>query len=234
MKKIYLMILAISAFAASCSSPYYPEYVPIVSLGSSTSNLFCESEEGECSVRVISNVDYEATIISGHEWVSFADTDSATRICHRNTDLKFNYFRNNNVKRVAHVVLSADTRHDTIKIKQHGCYPEHFEIHDTSKEQFSLENGTRMVVDWDGGDVSFRLNASCADHQISTWTPDTSVISGFKVENKVVSFIVAQNNELQPRIVNFQVSYVDGWGDVQALKLSIRQEYNPDLDDEME
>ena len=47
MKRIFVIILAVSAFLASCSSPYYPEYVRVVSLGANTSSLMCENTEGE-------------------------------------------------------------------------------------------------------------------------------------------------------------------------------------------
>ena len=88
MRKIFGIIVAASALFASCSSPYYPEYVPVVSLGASTSNLICESEEGSCSLNVISNVEYTATIISGSEWLSFKHVAGTTYSgsgypCHR-------------------------------------------------------------------------------------------------------------------------------------------------------
>ena len=79
MKKIFGIVVAVSAFLASCSSPYYPEYVPVVSLGANTSALVCENVEGSSSLNVISNMEYTATIISGTEWLSFADTDSSVR-----------------------------------------------------------------------------------------------------------------------------------------------------------
>ena len=232
MKKIYVLILAAAAFVVSCSSPYYPEYVPIIALGINVDDVVCESEEGQCSVSVISNVEYDATIISGHEWLSFTDINGLTRTGSGNDVLKFKYFQNNNDKRVARVVVSAGTRRDTVKIKQKGCYPDELAIHDTSKDMFSLENGTRMEADWEGGEYSFRLRTSALSHHITAWTPDPSVITKFHIENNVVTLTVAQNNELQPRTVNFQVQYIDGWDEVQALKLSLRQKYNPALVEE--
>jgi hypothetical protein len=64
---------------------------------------------------------------------------------------------------------------------------------------------------------------------LKAWTPDPSVITKFHIENDIVTLTVAQNNEMQPRVVNFQLSYLDGWDDEQVLKLSIRQKYNPEL-----
>ena len=225
MKKIFVIILAVSAFMASCSSPYYPEYVRVVSLGASTSNLICENTEDYCSLSVISNVEYDATLISGTEWLSFADTDATSIKSSGNGILEFKHLQNNNVKRVAHLVLSADARRDTIRIKQKGRFEEFLEIHADDQSKFSLEDGTRMPVAWEGGDISVRLRTTCLDHQLSGWTSDNTVVSNFRFENGVFTFNVAANDEQQPRIVTIQVSYIDGWEDKQILEFSIRQNY---------
>lgn len=231
MKKIFVTILAVAALA-SCSSPYYPEYRPIVSLGAETSNLVVENTEDICRLAIISNVEYNATIISGSEWLSFADTEGTVRIGSGNEAVEFKHLANLNEKRVARLVLSADTRRDTIKIKQKGRTEDFIEIHDNDKELFSMENGTRMPIGWEGGEVSFRLRTSCMDHQLSAWSADETIVNGFKFENGLCTFFVSANDELQPRIVLFQISYIDGWGDKRVLELSIRQAYNEDLAEE--
>ena len=171
MKKIFVAILAVAALA-SCSSPYYPEYRPIVSLGAETSNLVVENTEDICRLAIISNVEYNATIISGSEWLSFADTEGTVRIGSGNEAVEFKHLANLNEKRVARLVLSADTRRDTIKIKQKGRTEDFIEIHDSDKGLFEMENGTRMPIGWEGGEVSFRLRTSCMDHQLSAWSAD--------------------------------------------------------------
>jgi hypothetical protein len=97
-----------------------------------------------------------------------------------------------------------------------------------------MEDGTRMPVEWEGGEISFRLRTSCMDHELSGWSSDKTILNGFKFQNGVCSFFVAANDEQQPRIVTFQISYVDGWDDVKALELTIRQDYNRDLADDKE
>ena len=231
MKKIFVAILAVAALA-SCSSPYYPEYRPIVSLGAETSNLVVENTEDICRLAIISNVEYNATIISGSEWLSFADTEGTVRIGSGNEAVEFKHLANLNEKRVARLVLSADTRRDTIKIKQKGRTEDFIEIHDSDKGLFEMENGTRMPIGWEGGEVSFRLRTSCMDHQLSAWSADETIVNGFKFENGLCTFFVSANDELQPRIVLFQISYIDGWGDKRVLELSIRQAYNEDLAEE--
>jgi hypothetical protein len=225
MKKIFVTILAVAALA-SCSSPYYPEYRPVVALGAETSNLIVENTEDICRLAIISNVEYDATIISGSEWLSFADTEGVVRKGYRNEAVEFKHLQNNSAKRVACLVLSADTRRDTIKIKQKGRFEDFLDPHDDDKELFSMEDGTRIPVEWEGGEFSFRLRTSCLDHELSGWSADNKILNGFKFENGLCTFKVAENDEMQPRIVAFQISYVDGWGDKNILDLSIRQEYH--------
>ncbi|MBO5961723.1 MAG: lipoprotein [Alistipes sp.] len=233
MKKIFVTILAVAALA-SCSSPYYPEYRPVVSLGAETSSLVCENTEDFCRLAVIANIEYEATIISGSEWLSFADTEGTVRPGKGNEAIEFKHLQNNNDKRVARLVLSSYSRRDTIKIKQKGRFEDYLAIHDDDKEHFSMDNGTRMPVEWEGGEISFRLRTSCLDHELSGWSSDKTILNGFKFQNGVCSFFVAANDEQQPRIVTFRISYVDGWEDEKFMELTIRQGYNPDLVDDKE
>ena len=231
MKKIFVMILAVVALA-SCSSPYYPEYRPIVALGAETSALVVDNTEDFCKLAIISNVEYNATIVSGSEWLSFTDTEGTVRVGSGNEAIEFRHLQNNNEKRAACLVLSSDTRRDTVKIKQKGRFEDYLALHDEDKTKlFTLEDSTRMEVDYAGGEQSFRLRTSCLDYQLSGWSADKNILNDFKFENGVCSFFVAENNEQQPRIVAFHISYIDGWGDKKTLELSIRQKYNPDLAD---
>jgi hypothetical protein len=224
MKKIFVVILSVMALAA-CSSPYYPEYRPLVALGAETSALVCENTEDNVNLRVISNVEFDATLTSGTEWLKFADENGeaipdVVFSGSGNMSLKFKHLQNNNEKRVAYLVLSSDTRRDTVKIKQKGRFEDFLDIHDDDKERF--ENN-RLEVESDGGDVSFRLRTSCMDHELSAWTSDKTIVSGFKFENSVFSFRVSENDEQQPRIVTIRISYVDGWDDTKTLEFTIRQ-----------
>ena len=207
MKKIFGFVVAVSAFLASCTSPYYPEYVPVVSLGANTSALVCESEEGSASLNVISNVEYTATIISGNEWLSFADVNGDTYTGNGNTVLVFNHRANNHDKRVARMVLAAETRRDTVKIKQKGYFEDYLSIHPEDVEaQMPLENGTRMLIPEKGGEYKLRLRTSCLDHQLSFYTDRPDAIVDFKVSNGVFSFRVKENVDAQPRSMVVELS----------------------------
>ena len=228
MKKIIVMVLSFSAFLASCSAPYYPEYVPVVSLGASTRALVVENDENTCALNVISNMEYTASIISGYEWLSFTDTDSTVRKGTGNTVLEFKHFANNHDKRVAYLVLAAESRRDTIRIKQKGNFEDFLEMHPDDQEQYlTMESGTRMLVPELGGEYQLRLKTSCQDHEVKCWTDTPNSVVDFAVENKVLSFRVKQNVEGQPIIIRVKLSYVDGWDDTHSYEFSIKQQFDP-------
>jgi hypothetical protein len=84
-----------------------------------------------------------------------------------------------------------------------------------------------MEIEEAGGDYSIRLKTSCLDHEISFWTDEPKVVTNFKVENGVLSFHVDVNKDKQPRILNVELSYIDGWDDKVVLPFSIRQKFDP-------
>lgn len=228
MRKIFVTILVVAASLASCSAPYYPEYVPIVALGANTSNLVCENTEDECSLHVISNVEYKATIISGSEWLSFADTEEFVRVGKGNETIVFNHRVNNHGKRVARLVLSAESRRDTIRIKQKGCFEDFLEFHPADVDTYlTLNNKTRMEIEEEGGDYALRLKTTCLDSDILFWTDRTDIVTNCRVENGVFKFHINVNDEMQPRIFNIELSYIDGWDDKRTLPFSVRQKFNP-------
>lgn len=224
MRRISLIVVAFVAFLASCSSPYYPEYVPIISLGSQTESLVCENDEGVVSLNVLSNVDYTATLLDGRDWLNFTDTDLFVREGSGNDILEFRHIANNHDKRVAHLELASGDRKQIIKIKQKGYFEDYLEIHPEDKTNYLPDN--RMIVRSMGAAPVIRLKTSCLDHQITCKSDIADAISDMKVENKVLSFTVNQNNDGQPRLITIELSYVDGWEDVKTMSFTIYQGYN--------
>lgn len=222
------MLISVSAFVVSCV-PYNPEYVPVVSLGANTDDVIIGSEAGTCSFNVISNLDYEALIVEGETWLSFEDIEGTVRPGSGNGVLKFNYRTNNHGRRVARVVLAAETRRDTVCIKQESAYPEFLEIHPADVEKyFILEEGTRISVAEEGEFFQLRLQTSCLDHEITCWTDQPHMISDFSIENNLLSFRVLKNQEGQPRIANVELSYINGWDEKVVYGFSVKQFFNYD------
>ena len=231
MKKIFVTILAFSALFVSCSSPYYPEYVPIIALGASSEVVVCENDENQVSFNVISNVDYEATIISGTEWLSFANHSKANVSGSGNGVITLAHRANQHNKRVAKLVLFSGSRTDTVKVKQKGYWEEYLAFDKSNlvewQNHFPLENNTQMNVAEAGGEFAILLDTSCQDHEILFWTDYPEYVQEFRVENGYLKFKVLANTEGQPHIINVELSFIDGWGDKQSLPFTIRHNYNP-------
>lgn len=222
MKKILFFLF--SALVVSCTSPYYPEYVPVVSLASTTDAVVCENSEGRFRLNILSNVDYTATLRTGSDWLRFADTDDIVRQGSGNDIVEFVHHANNHDKRVAELVLSAKGVDRVVKIKQKGVVEDFIEFHPEDKVNiFTEENNTRMICSKEKRDVEVRLRTSCLDHEISCRCDYTNAISSFEIKNKVLKFTLNENNEGQPRIIDVTLSYVDGWGDTKSLVFSIKQ-----------
>ena len=226
MKKIF--VIAISALMASCFSPYYPEYVDIISLGANTDTIVCENGEGEVSLSILSNVEYNATIETGTEWLRFADTESTVRVGKGNESIDFVHMANNHDKRVANLVITAGDVKRVVKIKQKGHFEDYLELHpEDAAGKFTGSDG-RMPIAVNGEKVVLRLKTSCLDHEIAWAVDHATAISDFKIENRVASFSVGENKEGMPRIINFTLSYVDGWNDTKTLTFALKQAYKPE------
>ncbi len=226
MKKILVIILVLSAFAMSCTTPYYPEYRRLVSLGAYTGDVIVEREAGETSFPVASNVDYEARIISGETWLSFADAEGLSVNKSGNSTVFLKYNKVSQGPRVARIVLSAENRHDTVKIKQKGNYDEFLEMHPADKAKYlTLKDGTRMSVAEEGGKFEIRLEYSCRDTDIKVWVSHPEVITACNIENRVFSFEVLPNKTMQPNIMDVKLSFINGWEEEVELTFSIRHEY---------
>lgn len=224
MKKILFFL--ISAFAVSCTSPYYPEYVPVVSLGTTTDALICENGEGTARLSILSNVPYTATLRTGSDWLSFSDTDEPFRSGTGSEVVEFVHRANNHDKRVAELVLTAEGVERVVKIKQKGCFDDFIEFAPDTKEILTEEDNTRMLCTKEQRDVELRLRTSCLDHEISCRCDYANAISSFEIKNSVLRFTLNENNEGQPRIIDVTISYVDGWGDTQSLHFSIKQTHH--------
>ena len=226
MKKIF--VIAISALMASCFSPYYPEYVDIISLGANTDTIVCENGEGEVSLSILSNVEYTATLETGTEWLRFADTESAVRVGNGNESIDFVHMANNHDKRVANLVIEAGNVKRLVRIKQKGHFEDFLELHpEDLAGKFTGSDG-RMPIAVNGEKVALRLKTSCLDHEITCTVDHATAISDIKIDNRVLSFSVAENEEGMPRIINFTLSYVDGWDDTKTLAFALKQAYKPE------
>ena len=206
-----MALVALSLAFASCR--YHEQaFVDVVELGAAQKSLEVPSYGGDCTCVVFSNKEYTATIISGENWLSFADSDALERSCAGSGQLTFHYRDNNTGKRMARIVLASDYRRDTIAVKQHGPYTEFLEI--------DAENVSAPV-----GGLEYRLQieTNLLNESISVSTDNTKMITDLKIYSNVLSFTVTRNETRNPRSAFVYVSHIDGWNEEQRTVIEVKQ-----------
>ena len=221
MKKILSIIAIAAACCASCIDGYVYDdahYAEHVSLGATEKEIICEPTEGTCVFNVLTNCDYEASIISGENWTSFADTDLlSTKRTVNDKVLTFDYKANNAGNRVAKIVLAAGNRRDTIAIKQKGLYDEHVEV-----------STTTVAAPVEGGTFSVRTEIyGLLEKDLKISTIHTDIVTNILMDdNKVLSFDVLPNKTQNPRTAEIIISFVNGWGETEKTVITVNQTWH--------
>lgn len=223
MKKLFaISILIAASFCTSCIDGYVYDdarYETEVVLGATEKVLFAESTDGQCSLNVITNCDYEARIISGEKWASFSDSDQlATPRAAYEKVLSFNYDANTAGPRVAKVVLSAEGRRDTIAIKQYGLY----------EESVTVVGDTTIAAPVNGGHFTRRIEfMGLLEKDIKISCAQTDIVSNIILDdNKVLSFDVLKNETQNPRTAKVEIAYVNGWGEKKSAVVTVNQTWH--------
>lgn len=223
MKKLFaISVFVAAALCTSCIDGYVYDdahYVDEIALGAVEKSIECPSTDGTCSFNIVTNCDYEARIISGDKWASFSDTDqlSTARGSYEKV-LSFNYDANMAGPRVAHIVLSAKERRDTIAIKQHGLY----------EEAVTLVGESTIAAPVKGGHFELRIEfTGLLEKDITISTLQTDIISNINLDdNKVLSFDVLANNTQNPRTAKIEISYVNGWKEKSTTIITVNQTWH--------
>ena len=223
MKKILLTtVIAVSALFVSCSYTDAWE-VPTIKLGAYEKVFKPTPEEGDLTIRATSNVAFEAHIVKGSEWIKFADTVEPVLACSGSRDIHVHYGANLYGKRVGHIVLCAESRRDTVFVKQHGVYEDNFSIYDEDKALFA--SGTTLEVPEAGKSYSIRINCTEIAANVKAKTTDPDFVTNLLFEHDVLSFTVEPNTYERPRQAQVELAYVNGWNEKEVLTIYIDQEY---------
>lgn len=221
MKKILSIMFIAAACCTSCIEGYVhddADYVDLIALGAVEKEMICEVGAGNCAFNVLTNCDYNATIISGQNWASFADTDQFdTQRTVNDKVLVFDYKANNAGPRVAKVVLAAGTRRDTIAIKQKGLY----------EESVLVETST-INAPVEGGHYEVRTEIyGLLERDLKISTINTDIVTNISIDdNKVLLFDVLSNDTQNPRKAEIVVSFVNGWGENKKTVITVNQTWH--------
>ena len=211
MKNIITISFVVLLAATSCKFQD-PAFIDVVEMGAAEKSQIVPRYGGDCTFDVYSTVPYDATIISGNNWLSFAQSEASQTHHEGSGVLHFHYRDNNEGKRVAYVVLSAEYRRDTIAIKQNGPYTEFLEV-ETSAVKAPVT----------GLEYSLPIETNLLNDAISVYTDNASMVTNLRIYSNVLHFTVTNNTTRNPRSAFVYVSYVDGWDEEQRAVISVTQ-----------
>ena len=224
-----LLLAATAIFAVSCVVDE-ADYTSDVDLGANivddkgkvVRELNVTADAGSLEIEVFSNKTYKVEVVKGADWVSVKETPASGGKSEMmlSGDGKFyvNYDRNARFRRMGQIVLSAETRVDTIRIKQVGPVDATIELPDS-----------RVFLDKNGGDVRIRfiskLDFKDINIEVDYADPnETGWLSDFERVNNFLTFRVSDNySELPSRKAVVTFSYTDDWGELVSDKMSVMQ-----------
>ena len=210
MKKI-LTIVLLSLTLGSCK--YHEQaFIDVIEMGATQKSIEVPSYNGNCIFDIYSNVEYDATIISGESWLNFTDSNETQTHRLGTGQLGFHYKDNNTGKRIARIVLSSGYRRDTIAVKQNGPYNEFLEI-----------NAESVSAPVEGLEYSLQIETNLLNDAINVSTDNIKVVTNLKVYSNILSFTVTKNESRNPRSAFVYVSFTDGWDEVQRTVIEVKQ-----------
>lgn len=213
MRQLCILLPAVLTAAAACSG-YGPEEVEIIKLGGRPKALTIEASASACCFDIISNVPYEARIIQGGNWLSFADGGDKA-IGEGNGMLELEANANTGIKRTAKIVLSYSTRSDTLRVYQ-SCLEE-FE------EKVELSS-TACTIAPEGGSVELAVTSNVLPHLLVARAYSDRILD-LKFEKGVLSFRVEENRSHNPLNSKVSLSFVNGWEQTQSADLTVYQNF---------
>ena len=226
----FVLISLAAAVFASCGLDE-GDHVPSPELGAyiegdvdNSNVLSVEYTGGVSKFGVYASQPYEAQIISGTEWVRIgvSDKDIAARTLALNGDgtIYASVDRNDGLKRMALITLTAENRIDTVFVKQKG--------HKSGEIELSSR---AMNVGSQGGQFSVLLKSSIEFELLKKLVYGKDIfdqvdwVSNITCVNNMLKFDVEPNlSTEQARKATIRFSYTDGWGDTVMAEISITQE----------
>ena len=217
----YIFICVIAALAAISCSKQKGEPVRMISLGAREKSVECPVEYSACEFYVYAveyvnssdctPIDYEAEILDDVSWVSFADNGSGFIVKNGSGPLRLRLDANTGVRRSARVVLRAEGRTDSLRVRQEGVIHEYIRV-----------NGDFPMVPASGGtyEAVVETNVLPALLKVS----GSAGISEWEMAHNVVTFTVGQSPSRDRRDLTLTVSTVDGWGETVSGSVTLQQE----------
>ncbi len=239
-KIIYILMQLVLVWAISSCQMDEGDYVPSVQLGAyiegdtdNTNILSVEYSGGLSKFGVFASQPYVAEVVEGDEWLRIGTSEkdvTSTRLSLESDGEIFALAdRNDGMRRMALVTLTAENRIDTVFVKQKGHKSGDIEL-----------SSRALFVDHQGGQFSVLLSSSIEFEklQVEVYGNDLSDevdwVSDFTCVNNMFRFDVRPNPSAdQPRKAMIRFSYTDGWNETVMKELAITQAMQMDYSQEL-
>lgn len=218
MKKLIYIIGSLLA-VVSCGRSE-ADSVRMISLGAKEKTVECPVDYSACEFYVYADeyvnskdctpIDYEAEILDDAAWLSFEENGGHFIEKRGSGLLSLNVDANQGVRRMARLVLRADTRTDTLSVKQEGVYREYIRL-----------NGEYPLVPAEGGTYEAIVESNVLPALMTVSVSDGVV--DYEMSHNVVTFTVGPSLSRDRRTVTLTVSTVDGWGETVSGSVSLTQ-----------
>lgn len=203
MKRLFNYI-SIIALTSACIG-LKPDDVEIVQLGIVEDAVVAGAYHGECGVKVLADRDYALAFEGKPSWVR---VDRATR-----DTIVFSLDANEGFRRCAYLDISADGRKDRVQVRQEGLWMESVSLSQTS-----------LNVSAEGCHGSIRVISNLPSDYMKAVYKDTKALSNVRLEDYILEFTVLPSHNRDPRTLEIDIEYVNGWDEVVSQSLTIYQE----------
>lgn len=220
MKRMFFIAwLCTIALLSACSEILDDaEYAEDIRLGAKEKIDTCAALYGECAFDVVANCKYTARIINGSEWLSFTESGSSETTLEGDATISLSYTSNRGFRRCGLVVLSAEARHDTLRVMQEGQHNQY--VH-TDTEQFDVPG--------EGGSYSVGIltNLIKKDFRFETLDdkdfPVIGKVEEYDFSDNIFSFNVLPSNSRDDKTFKVRIYTIDGWGEKVFADIHINQ-----------
>ena len=212
MKKKFLYFCLLLTGAVSCTDYLHPEYVDVVSLGATVKSNTLSRDANSSMFRMTSNVDFDAIIVQGSEWLRFEGNDGNRLHCPASTrTIRLRATANLGFPRMGLVTLEAGGRADTLYVKQEGTL-----------QPFVLLRETSLTASPDGGTYSFLVETNLPKRDIQTFI-DIEGIESARYEENLLTVVVSPNDGRNDRTFHLDIFCITQWRDKIGSTLTISQ-----------
>lgn len=219
MKKLLFICVGAALAAVSCGKQD-AESVRMISLGAKEKSVECPVEYSACEFYVYADeyvnsrdctpIGYEAEILDDAAWLSFTENGGTFIEKTGSGLLPLRVDANQGVRRMSRIVLRADTRTDTLFVKQEGVYREYIRL-----------NGEYPLVPAEGGTYEAAVESNVLPAFLKVSGSDGVV--DCEMDHNLVTFTVGPSLSRDRRTVTLTVSTVDGWGETVSGSVSLTQ-----------